>query len=96
MPRSRSKSTERTAALFMNGGSQAVRLPKEFRLPGEQVRIRREGRTVVLEPVAKAEWPEGFWSRLEKLGPVTGDFKAPEPLPTSPQRDRALDSLDEG
>lgn len=40
-----------TAKLFMNGRSQAVRLPREFRLPGDRVRIRREGRAVVLEPI---------------------------------------------
>ena len=32
----------RTAKLFTHGRSQAVRLPKEFRLPGKEVRVRRE------------------------------------------------------
>ncbi len=41
----------RTAKLFKHGRSQAVRLPKEFRLPGTEVRIRRVGRSVVLEPI---------------------------------------------
>ena len=49
------------AKLFLNGRSQAVRLPKEFRLPGEEVHIRREGDTVILEPIRPAGWPEGFW-----------------------------------
>lgn len=40
-----------TAKLFKHGGSQAVRLPKEFRLPGNEVRVRRLGRGVLLEPV---------------------------------------------
>ena len=40
-----------TAKIFMTGRSQAVRLPKEFRFEGEQVRIRREGNAVVLEPL---------------------------------------------
>jgi antitoxin VapB len=41
------------AKLFRNGGSQAVRLPKECRFPSEQteVLVRREGPRVVLEPV---------------------------------------------
>lgn len=39
------------AKLFRHGGSQAVRLPKEFRLPGKEVRIRRVGRGVLLEPL---------------------------------------------
>jgi antitoxin VapB len=40
-----------TAKLFMHGRSQAVRLPKAFRLPGTEVRVRRVGRGVLLEPV---------------------------------------------
>ncbi|HEV2646370.1 MAG TPA: type II toxin-antitoxin system VapB family antitoxin [Acidobacteriaceae bacterium] len=40
-----------TAKLFQNGRSQAVRLPKEFRFAGDEVRIRRVGDTVVLEPM---------------------------------------------
>ncbi|HEV3156903.1 MAG TPA: antitoxin [Candidatus Baltobacteraceae bacterium] len=39
------------AKLFMNGGSQAVRLPQEYRFEGDRVRIRRVGRSVILEPV---------------------------------------------
>jgi antitoxin VapB len=39
------------AKIFMNGRSQAVRLPKAFRLPGKEVRVRREGDTIVLEPM---------------------------------------------
>jgi len=42
---------EKRAKLFRNGGSQAVRLPKEFQFDGMEVRIRREGQNVVLEPV---------------------------------------------
>ncbi len=40
-----------TAKIFKHGRSQAVRLPKEFRLPGKEVRIRRLGRGVLLEPI---------------------------------------------
>jgi len=40
-----------TAKLFMNGRSQAVRLPLDFRFKGDQVRIRRIGRGVMLEPM---------------------------------------------
>jgi len=42
------------AKLFKVGGSQAVRLPKEFRFAGDRVRIRREGAAVILEPVARS------------------------------------------
>jgi antitoxin VapB len=42
----------KTAKLFVNGGSQAVRLPQEFRFSGAQVRVTRHGRGVLLEPLA--------------------------------------------
>lgn len=41
-----------TAKLFTNGRSQAVRLPKAFRFEGQEVRIRRFGMGVLLEPMA--------------------------------------------
>lgn len=52
------------AKLFQNGGSQAVRLPKDYRFPetdGEVI-VRREGRKVILEPVD--QWPAEFVSCL--------------------------------
>jgi virulence-associated protein VagC len=54
------------AKLFINGRSQAVRLPKQFRLPGNEVSIRKEGNAVVLEPMAKRKWPPGYWQRLTR------------------------------
>ena len=58
-----------TAKLFWTGRSQAVRLPKDFRFPGDKVRIRRHGSAVVLEPV-----PEN-WDWLDALaGEVDDDF----------------------
>jgi antitoxin VapB len=41
----------RTAKLFRNGASQAVRLPREFRFEGDRVRLRRVGKGVLLEPL---------------------------------------------
>ena len=46
------KVAEKMAKLFMNGRSQAVRLPKEFRFEGTEVRIRRSGNGVLLEPLS--------------------------------------------
>ena len=40
-----------TAKLFWSGRSQAVRLPRAYRVDGREVRIRRRGRAIVLEPV---------------------------------------------
>lgn len=46
------------AKLFMNGNSQAVRLPREMRFKGDRVRVRKVGNTLVLEPIVKdaKEW----------------------------------------
>jgi antitoxin VapB len=41
----------RTASLFRNGRSQAVRIPREFEFSADQVRISREGESLVLTPV---------------------------------------------
>ena len=45
------------ARIFMNGRSQAVRLPREFRFDTDQVAIRREGRNVILSP-AYVDWDD--------------------------------------
>lgn len=55
------------AKIFWNGGSQAVRLPKEFRFRDDEVLIHRHGEAVVLEPIPKRDWPDDYWSKLDKL-----------------------------
>ncbi len=54
------------AKLFTNGRSQAVRLPREYRFEGKEVAIRREGQAVILEPVGKQPWPDGYWHRIDR------------------------------
>ena len=50
-----------TTTLFMNGGSQAVLLPSEMRLPGDTVSIRKVGDGILIEPIkAPRKWPDGF------------------------------------
>lgn len=58
---------EAQARLFWTGGSQAVRLPKAMRMPGSEVRVRKVGKTLVLEPVADVEGWDGFWNELVPL-----------------------------
>ena len=53
-----------TTTLFFNGRSQAVRLPRELRLPGKEVTIRRLGDGVFIEPVVETSWPEGFFESI--------------------------------
>ncbi|HYE93019.1 MAG TPA: hypothetical protein VEA38_18455 [Terriglobales bacterium] len=61
------------AKLFPNGGSQAVRLPKECRFEGQdEVVVRREGRRVIIE--AADEWPDAFRACL-------GAWRGPIPRP---------------
>jgi antitoxin VapB len=51
------------ATLFRNGGSQAVRLPREFQFAGDRVRVRRIGRGVLLEPVVTD--PQDWFAALD-------------------------------
>jgi antitoxin VapB len=60
-----------TAKLFMNGRSQAVRLPVEFRFPGREVLIERQGDAVVLRPK-----PEGWDDFFARPSQVPEDFLA--------------------
>lgn len=58
-----------TAKLFKHGRSQAVRLPKEFRLPGKEVRVRRIGRAVLLEPVERdSVTMEAVFAEIDRRG----------------------------
>ncbi len=58
----------KTAKIFRNGRSQAVRLPKEFRFPGTEVRVSKVGHGVLLEPV---EFDVKAWfARLDSFGDV--------------------------
>ena len=71
-----------TAKIFMHGRSQAVRLPKEFRLPGTEVRVRRIGRSVLLEPVARdRETMQAIFAKIDREGGA--DF-LPEGRPEQP------------
>ncbi len=58
------------AKIFWSGRSQAVRLPKNFRFEADEVRIRRHGSAVILEPMAHG------WAWLDVIvGPVDDDFE---------------------
>ena len=80
----------KTAKLFWSGRSQAVRLPKEFRMEGTEVRIRRHGAAVVLEPIA------ADWEWLDAIaGAFSEDFlaegRAQPALPSRPALDGAFE-----
>jgi antitoxin VapB len=70
------------AKLFRHGRSQAVRLPKAFRLPGKEVRVRRVGRGVLLEPVENSiDDIQAVFSLIREMG--SEDF-LPEGRPPQP------------
>ncbi len=75
----------KTAKLFKNGESQAVRLPKEFRFSGTEVMIHRVGDAVVLLPKAKS-WDTLFGS-LAKFSPDFMTLREQSP----PQERESLD-----
>ena len=75
----------KTAKLFKNGESQAVRLPKEFRFEGDEVLIKRSGNAVVLLPKKKS-WD----SLVESLAQFTDDFMTDRAQPTSSDRRESL------
>jgi antitoxin VapB len=54
-----------TAKLFMHGRSQAVRLPREFRFEGKEVRVSKIGDKVILEPMQSAPMP---WALIHGTG----------------------------
>ncbi|MFI5015210.1 MAG: antitoxin [Hyphomicrobiales bacterium] len=54
------------AKLFKHGRSQAVRLPKEFRFEGREVRVTKVGDRVILEPLTPAEAMP--WALIDQLG----------------------------
>ena len=57
----------KTAKLFWSGRSQAVRLPKRFRVQGRQVRITRCGNAIILEPIPETwEWLDAIAGTLDK------------------------------
>lgn len=60
----------KTAKLFKNGHSQAVRLPKEFRFEGDMVFIRKEGNEVILSP-----YKDKLTLLLESLDMFTDDVE---------------------
>jgi antitoxin VapB len=71
-----------TAKLFKHGRSQAVRLPKEFRLPGKEVRVRRIGRGVLLEPLeGDRDRVKSIFAEIDRLG---GAEFLPEGRPEQP------------
>src|ERR1700692_3809000 len=73
-----------TARLFRNGRNQAVRIPVEFELPGDEAIMHRDGDRLVIEPVRK----RGLVALLKTMKPLEEEF--PEIDDPSPAPERVL------
>jgi len=72
----------KTAKLFKNGQSQAVRLPREFRFDGDEVYIKKSGKSIVMLPL-KNPWE----LLLNSLHKFSNDFMATRNQPKQQERD---------
>jgi len=61
---------ERHVKLFRNGRNQAVRIPREFELPGEDAIVRKEGTRLIVEPAP----PKSLLAVLATLSPLDDEF----------------------
>ncbi len=70
--------TSRHVKLFKNGRNQAVRIPREFELPGEDAMMRKEDGRLIIEPMQ----PKSLLALLATLTPLDDDFPPiDDPLP---------------
>lgn len=71
---------ERHVKLFKNGRNQAVRIPREFELPGEDAIMRKEGERLIIEPTP----PRSLLALLATLAPLDEDFPPISDAPAQP------------
>ncbi|MBX9931961.1 MAG: type II toxin-antitoxin system VapB family antitoxin [Methylobacterium sp.] len=81
------------AKVFWSGRSQAVRLPKEFRFDGKEVRIRKEGDAVILEPIEEDEWSDLPRLSDEDADAILAFVEEEVPQQERPELDGLFDSL---
>jgi antitoxin VapB len=72
--------TSGIAKIFMHGRSQAVRLPKAFRMDGKEVRVWRDGRRLILEPLI-SDVDEWFEHLDAYSGPFMEEGRDQPPMP---------------
>ena len=72
------------AKVFLNGRSQAIRIPKEFRVESDEVYIEKVGDTLVITPKKENHW-DSFSEALEKVD--TSDFMKERTEPPMDQRE---------
>jgi antitoxin VapB len=70
----------RRVKVFRNGRNQAVRIPREFELPGTDAIMRKEGHRLIIEPAP----PNSLLAVLDQLATLDEDFPAVEDGPAAP------------
>ena len=73
-------SPERHVKIFKNGRNQAIRIPREFELSGEEAIMRKEGDRLIIEPAP----PKSLLAVLATLAPLDEDFPPIPDLPADP------------
>jgi antitoxin VapB len=71
-------SAQRRVKLFRNGRNQAVRIPREFELAGDEAILRQEGGRLIIEPAP----PRSLLAMLASLEPLDEEFPPIPELPT--------------
>ncbi|MEX2647622.1 MAG: AbrB/MazE/SpoVT family DNA-binding domain-containing protein [Alphaproteobacteria bacterium] len=74
------ESLKRHVRLFRNGRNQAVRIPREFELPGDEAIMRKEDDRLIIEPSP----PRSLLAVLATLAPLDEDFPPIADLPVDP------------
>ena len=77
MQTQKTNTEQRQVRLFRNGRNQAIRIPREFELPGESAMLRREGSRIIIEPIPD----EPLLSFLQNCEPLEVDFPEIDDLP---------------
>ena len=73
--------TSRHVKLFRNGRNQAVRIPREYELPGDEAVLTKDGDRLILEPQRR----RGLLAALAEMTPLEeGDFPEINDLPADP------------
>jgi antitoxin VapB len=80
-----------TAKLFKHGGSQAVRLPKDYRFDGHEVLVERRGDAVVLRPKPQLRTLADLARRMREAFPGAGAFPVRQQPKEQQKRDPRVD-----
>lgn len=70
----------RRVSLFRNGRNQAVRIPRDFELPGDEAILRKDGDRLIIEPAPK----NALAAFLATLEPIEEDFDFDDKSPARP------------